>query len=279
MQEGCKIIVSHVSGERMKAQGTDGVSRGQLKEGVSVGKDMLSFIPFHLSAMERSAKVEPWIRSWLGSDAELLQPEGWFERGHDVLGGKPDRKGFWRQEFKPGKFIWAPPPAAADVAIEELRKARIKRQHSFHVFVVPRLMKPEWFTQLYKAADIVFDVPLGADCWPKSMHEPLIIGLVFPFLSTPPWQLRLTPKMFSLGRNMRRVWEDSKMDSGNILRKFLYEYERIRTMPADVVRRVLFFESKCPLPRETASRRRGKRKRPGAPAENDGRLGEEATCG
>jgi hypothetical protein len=75
MQEGAKIIVSHVS-ERMKAQGTDGVSRGQLKEGVSVGKEMLSFIPFHLSAVQRSSKVEPWIHSWLGAEPELLQPEG-----------------------------------------------------------------------------------------------------------------------------------------------------------------------------------------------------------
>jgi hypothetical protein len=145
MQEGARIIMSHVLGERMKAQGTDSVSRGQLKEGVSVGKDILSFILFHLSAVQRSAAVEPWIRSWLGPEAKLLQPEEWFERAHDILGEKLDRKGFWRHEFKAGRFSWAPPPVAADVAIEELRKACIKRQHSFHVFIVPRLMKPEWF--------------------------------------------------------------------------------------------------------------------------------------
>jgi hypothetical protein len=73
-------------------------------------------------------------------------------------------------------------------------------------------MKPEWFWQLYKAADIVFDVPVGADCWPTCMHELLIIGVVSPFLSTPPWQLRLSPKMFSLGRDMLRVWENEKVD-------------------------------------------------------------------
>jgi hypothetical protein len=61
MQEGAKIIISHVSGERMKEQGTDGVSRGQLKEGVSIGKHMLLFMPFHLSATQRSATVGPWI--------------------------------------------------------------------------------------------------------------------------------------------------------------------------------------------------------------------------
>jgi hypothetical protein len=90
MQEGAKIIVSHILGECTKAQGTDGVSRGQLKKGVLVGKDMLCFIPFHLFAVQRSPKVEPWIRSWLREESELLQPEGWFERGHDILGGRFD---------------------------------------------------------------------------------------------------------------------------------------------------------------------------------------------
>jgi hypothetical protein len=110
----------------MKAQGTDGVSRGQLKEGISAGKDMLSFIPFHLTVIDRSPSVEVWPRSWLGKEAEVLKPEGWFKQGHHLLGGKIDSKGFWRQEIKPGMFIWNPPPAAASVAIEELRKARIK---------------------------------------------------------------------------------------------------------------------------------------------------------
>jgi hypothetical protein len=59
-------VVPHVSGERMKAQRTDGVSRSQLKEGVSTGQSMLSFFPFHLSAVQRSDDVEAWLRSWLG---------------------------------------------------------------------------------------------------------------------------------------------------------------------------------------------------------------------
>jgi hypothetical protein len=278
MHEGAQIVVSHVSGERMKAQGTDGVSRGQLKEGVSIGADMLSFIPFQLSAIQRSPAVEDWIRSWLGEEAELLKPEGWFERGHGLLGGKIDSKGFWRHHYKPGKFIWAPPPAAASVAIEELRKARIKRQDSMHVIVIPRLLKPEWFRQLYKAADLVFDVPPGAHCWTKCMYEPLIIGVVFPYLRNPPWQLRLTPKMCSLERDMRRMWKEPGMDPGDLLCKFLLVYERLRTMPADVVRRVLFFESRCPLPCEaTSDRRRRKRKRSTPSTTNAVSMGQEAT--
>jgi hypothetical protein len=96
MREGSSILVSHMSGERMKAQGTDGVSRGQLKESVSTGRDMLSYILLHLSAIKRSTAVEPWLRSWLSQDDEVLLPDGWFERGHNILGGKQYSKGFCR---------------------------------------------------------------------------------------------------------------------------------------------------------------------------------------
>jgi hypothetical protein len=102
--------------------------------------------------------------------------------------------------------------------LEELRKARIKRQESLHVFVCPRLMKPKWFRQLYKAADIVFDLPVTSWCWPSLMFEPLIIGIVFPCIRVPPWQLRGTPKMFKLGGQLRQVWLSKDMDLGILLR-------------------------------------------------------------
>ena len=242
MHEGARIIVSHVSGERMKAQGTDGVSRGQLKEGVSSGSDMLAYIPFHLTALQRFPPVETWLRSWLGKDMEVLTPEGWFERGHDILGGKNDAKGFWRHNLTSGTFVWAP-PAAASVAIEELRKARIKRQDSTHYFICPRLLTTEWLKQLYKTADIVFYVPPGTPGWPKDMCEPLTIGIVFPFLCRCPWQLRGTPKMFYLARQVRRMFKEEEVDAGNFLRELLLGCRRLYTLQADVVRRLLYFRS------------------------------------
>jgi hypothetical protein len=39
-------------------------------------------------------------------------------------------------------------------------------------------MKPEWFCQLYKAADLVIDAPVGVDCWSVCMHKPLITSKV-----------------------------------------------------------------------------------------------------
>jgi hypothetical protein len=48
---------------------------------------MLSFIPLHLSALQRSQTLKDWIKSWLGNQAEFLEPSDWFERGHDMSGG------------------------------------------------------------------------------------------------------------------------------------------------------------------------------------------------
>jgi hypothetical protein len=140
---------------------------------VSTGKDMLSYILFHLSSIKRSQGMEPWLRSWLRQEAKVLTPEDWFERGHHILRGKADSKGFWRHNAKPRTFIWDPPPAAASVVLEKVRKARIKRQDSPHVFVVLPLLKPEWFCLIYKIADIVFEVLVGSECWPTNMYEPL----------------------------------------------------------------------------------------------------------
>eukprot|EP00956_Cyclotella_meneghiniana_P028890 scaffold68504_cov17-Cyclotella_meneghiniana.AAC.1 len=58
---------------------------------------------------------------------------------------------------------------------------RIARPHLPHVFVVPRLMTGMWRKQLSKDADVVFTVESGPAFWPKHMHEPLLVLIVFPF--------------------------------------------------------------------------------------------------
>ena len=82
-----QIMVSHVSGKRMIAQGADGLSRGAENEGVLRGKDMMSFIPLHLSPFERSSTLLKWVRSWTPDDIIVLQPQDWYVRGHDIIGG------------------------------------------------------------------------------------------------------------------------------------------------------------------------------------------------
>ena len=130
MTHGCKISFIHVAGTRMISQGTDGLSRGEMYEGVMCGKSMLSFVPLHLGAAERSSRLVSWVASWAekvkDQPLELLAPEGWYERGHDIVGGGLNADGVWLPKYSSGTMLWAPPPGAARQAIEELRQARQK---------------------------------------------------------------------------------------------------------------------------------------------------------
>jgi hypothetical protein len=250
LQNGATVQVSHVSGKRMIAQGTDGISRGEMNEGVAAGSPMLSFVPLHLSALDRVPCLGSWVKTWLGNDSEILLPDEWFSRGHSHSGGAYDSNGFWRVKIKEGKFIWAPPPAAADVALEELRKALIKRRSSTHIFICPRLLTTEWRRQLNKTADLVIFIKAGTEFWPADMYEPLTIGFVFPFIHSRPWQLRSTPKMLNLARTLPKVLGESKLASGNILRKLCQQMWDLRSMPEHVVRGVLYFKSRSDIPCE-----------------------------
>jgi hypothetical protein len=241
LQTDCDLFVSHVSGKRMMAQGTDGISRGNLKEGVASGQSMLSFIPLHLNALERQPNLKAWISEWAGTELEYLSPEDWFTRGHDIDGGELDSLGFWRPIYRSGTFVWLPSPASADVAMEELRKALIKRHTSTHIFICPRLLTYRWKKQLHKAADLVVSIPPGQDGWPLDMFEPLTLGFIFPFLDHPPWQLKSTPKMLSLARTMPGMFDKEGVAAGTILHEFFTRFRTIRTLSPGMVRRLLYF--------------------------------------
>jgi hypothetical protein len=126
---GFKLHIFHVAGTRMIAQGTDGVSRGFLALGVMAGEAMSSFIPIHKTALERLPEFVEWTKQWAGAKALVLEPMDWFATGHDIDGWTMGSDGFERPVLHEGRtYIWVPPPFAADVALAELRKARIKRQ-------------------------------------------------------------------------------------------------------------------------------------------------------
>ena len=205
---------------------------------------MVSFIPIHLSAIERSEALLEWIKELAGSAIIELKPIDWFDVGHDFDGWKRSWDGFERPYLVEGRtYLWSPPPFAADIAIAELRRARIKRQSSSHVFVVPKLCAPLWIKQVYKAADIVFEIPSGQTFWKREMHEPLLIAIVFPFIRSKPWQLRSTPKMYAMVSELRKVFNEEDLDARDILRQFWDKCHRIRFMPPNVVRKVLYFRN------------------------------------
>ena len=165
-------------------------------------------------------------------------------RGHDLEGGAYNAKGFWIHRERKGKFIWAPPPGAADVALERLRIARIKRQSSTHLFVCPRLLTTEWRKQFQKTVDFYVEIPACSDYWPVCMYEPLMLGFVLPYLRHPPWQVRGTPKVLSLVRKLRQMLQEDPMAIGNILQQFLLGTERLSTMSASMVWKLLYFQSR-----------------------------------
>jgi len=180
MQGGVVLHVIHIAGTQMISQGTNGLSRGSLTDGVMQGCNILSFIPLHLDPRTRDKRLTAWVISWFGAfgDYQWLEPEGRFKEGQGM-----------------GRFVWTPPPAAADVAVELLGKAKHKRPASEHIMIVPCLMTSHWQKQLSKIYDVVFTVPVGSSVWSFSQHEPLIVGISFPLSQHRPWQLRGTPML------------------------------------------------------------------------------------
>ena len=81
-----RIHVCHCAGTRMIAQGTDGISRGALNEGVMTGEQMTNYVPLHLNAIERHNPLREWLTSIVGTSIEFLEPIDWFQKGHDVRG-------------------------------------------------------------------------------------------------------------------------------------------------------------------------------------------------
>ena len=244
VKEGIIIHFIHVAGTRMILQGTDGLSRGDLGEGIMNGGNMLSYIPLHLNALERAPDLKAWIMSWLiPKDEEeeiiFLDYEGWFERGHDILGGKPNLDGIWIPKYKSGTYVWTPPPAGGLIAVEQLRRARLKREVSTHVVIIPRLMSAEWKKQLFKVSDLFIELPFDGFWNKEFQHEPLIFAVVFPFLSHRPWQLKRSPAFLGMGNVLRSMWKEDKVASGSLLRKLFSQQRRLAGMPEGMVRKML----------------------------------------
>ena len=237
---GCILHVIHVAGTRMKRSGIDGLSRGDFFEGIMAGHDPLQYIPLNEGANEQvDGRVEEWVNSWwslengepwFGDKLRLLSPEDWF-----LL-----------HTFSTPR-LWMPPPAAMEVVMEMFNEDRLAHPRIPHVFCLPRLMTHLWRKQLKKDADVMFTVSTGASFWPKDMHEPLIISIVFPFAHVPnyrgPWSLKYSPetaslvrlleagfkdpavngsrKFYDVGGTMPDLWKSEEKWSGSLLRKFL----------------------------------------------------------
>ena len=184
---------------------------------------------------------------------EVLTPNDWFWRGHDITGMRKNCDGFEMPAYASGTMLWAPPPGVARFAVEQLRQARHKRQQSCHVLLVPRLMTLEWKRHTLKGADIVFNIPVGTDAWPSDMHEPLTVAIFFPYLSRKPWELRKTPMLVDLERKLPKVFKECERSGWSLLSKLFAVAKELNQMSVRELCRVLQgrgdspFSSQSPL--------------------------------
>jgi hypothetical protein len=288
---GCVFHAIHVAGTRMKASGNDGLSRGDLLEGMmKAGADPFSFLPISQGAGERMpVDVEAWVNSWwrspegspwCGEELRLLTPNDWFDL-RNVAGPR----------------LWMPPPTAMETVVEMFGEDRLIRPHLPHVFVVPRLMTHLWRKALSKDADLVLTVPPGQSFWPASMHKPLIVLIVLPLTHVDsyrgPWLVGSTDAAAALEKRVRSgfaTWRESKDAPGklhelegylpglwstqeewfrSVLFEFLNEQRNFPPVHECLVRGMLRRKPGGPLPASRfARRRRWSRAR----VEGDGRL-------
>jgi len=92
----------------------------------------------HLSALECSPALRSWLQSWAGDGLFFASPRDWFydaQQGGDY--GVPQRDETW---------VWAPPPAAALSALEELGQGCLKRHNTLRgIVLIPTIMENEWY--------------------------------------------------------------------------------------------------------------------------------------
>jgi hypothetical protein len=88
LEHDLQIHVVHVSGKRMIAEGSDGLSRADHGEGVMLGKDIRTFIPLHLNPVVGEPKLAEWIANVSrGLNYKVLKPSGWFNEDSPSCGG------------------------------------------------------------------------------------------------------------------------------------------------------------------------------------------------
>ncbi|KAL7581700.1 hypothetical protein ACA910_022243 [Epithemia clementina (nom. ined.)] len=120
------VHVVWVAGSRMIDQGTDGLSRGDLMNGVLAGGTCST------TFLCISRFTEPMKGLF---DPVHLDPDGWYERA-----------------FEPGNYVWTSPPAAALEALEQMCESKHIRLSSAHVFVCAALMSNHWRKKLGRIA-------------------------------------------------------------------------------------------------------------------------------
>jgi hypothetical protein len=208
----------------MISQGIDGSSRGDMLTGVMRAADMLTFIPLALTAIERQPELMEWVDSWWGmGNNSWLTPEGWYAGSSRI-----------------GMYVWCPPPAAADAALEQLCKCHLKRPGGVaSLFIVPRLLTSRWRKRGFRVGTFSFAIPSATAVWKKGQHEPLICIVCLPLSCHIPLSLRGTKLVGDMDRSLRGMQSFNTSRTGSLLRKFLEQARALESMPSGMVRHLL----------------------------------------
>jgi hypothetical protein len=143
LHDGWKIHVIHITGTLMICQGTDGLSQRYRMTGVMGGSGMLTLTNVPLTTVERRPELMEWVDSWWGTgDTSWLTPEGWYAGTGSI-----------------GTYIWRPPPAAPDAALEQLCKCHLKHFGGIaSVFIFPRLLTSKWRKRGFRSGTFTFTI-------------------------------------------------------------------------------------------------------------------------
>jgi hypothetical protein len=115
---GFILHVLHISSKRMKALGVDGLSRGDLTEGMMAGEDPLLFIPLDRGADDLSGGLAlAWVRSWWTNQVPTQQGV-WNWGGFPLV--EVDKDNMFELKNLKAARLWMLPPAAMEVALELL---------------------------------------------------------------------------------------------------------------------------------------------------------------
>ena len=195
-----------ISGKRMIAQGSDGLSRGDFSSGVMNGQHFLDQLPMDESALERQPALKNKLLACLpGNDWKFATTEDWF---YQVF-----------QEPN-GKWIWSPPPALAKIAIEQMCEAKHIFPNSSHVFICPALWTGAWRKTLGKVADSMFSMSAGSYLWPTAMFEALTIAFLSPLLTSSPWSVRRSEHVDAWAAQMCSMQYQNRRSFRSKMREF-----------------------------------------------------------
>jgi len=218
------VHIIWVSGKCMITQDADGLSRGDLTNGVMTGKPMLDFALLHRSSLQRQ---EVCLKQFLtscfqlppGQSLHYLALEEWYTLPFDTY----------------GVFVWTPPPAAADAAVFQAAEAIHVRPWNTHIFLIPTLMTNRWRRTLSKAADLIMMLPFDDDVWPKEIEfEPLTLAIAFPLLAREPWRVKQTNFGAERSRPVRGLRWESFAHVRDYLRKFWVQSRALEPMPGSL---------------------------------------------